>query len=112
MNSLKFSSLKFDVIILLIKTQITKPLDISVVIRAFSEDLTIKVSDKGGGIKKEELAKVWTYMFTTATPKEVGLEYRDPNQKKTGPMAGFGYGLPLSRLVSSLDFSYHCLNFE
>jgi len=73
--------------------------DVRVVARASGEDLYIKISDHGGGIRRDEHSRVWTYMYTTATPKQVGLEYSNPAEKKL-PMAGFGYGLPLSRLYA------------
>ena len=30
--------------------------------------VVIKVSDEGGGIKRSNLKKVWSYLFTTASP--------------------------------------------
>ncbi|CEP24773.1 PDK3 [Cyberlindnera jadinii] len=64
-----------------------------------SEDITIKISDEGGGIKRSVVPLVWTYLYTTMeeTPD------LDPTYNKTdfrAPMAGFGYGLALSRLYA------------
>jgi pyruvate dehydrogenase kinase 2/3/4 len=33
-----------------------------------NEDVVIKVSDKGGGIRRSNMPKIWSYLFTTADP--------------------------------------------
>lgn len=63
------------------------------------QDITIKISDEGGGIPRSAIPLVWTYMYTTveSTPPI------DPDFNKSdfkAPMAGFGYGLPISRLYA------------
>ncbi len=63
------------------------------------EDITIKISDEGGGIPRSAIPLVWTYMYTTVD-KTPSL---DPDFDKSdfkAPMAGFGYGLPISRLYA------------
>ncbi|MCJ1389627.1 hypothetical protein MMC18_002484 [Xylographa bjoerkii] len=70
-----------------------------VVVAEGKEDITIKISDEGGGIPRSVIPLVWTYMYTTveATPN------LDPDFNKSdfkAPMAGFGYGLPISRLYA------------
>jgi pyruvate dehydrogenase kinase 2/3/4 len=70
-----------------------------VVVAEGKEDITIKVSDEGGGIPRSTIPLVWTYMYTTVetTPN------LDPDFDKSdfkAPMAGFGYGLPISRLYA------------
>jgi pyruvate dehydrogenase kinase 2/3/4 len=30
------------------------------------EDVTVKVSDEGGGIPRSGLARIWTYLYSTA----------------------------------------------
>lgn len=70
-----------------------------VIIAEGKEDITIKVSDEGGGIARSAIPLVWTYMYTTVeeTPS------LDPDFDKSdfkAPMAGFGYGLPISRLYA------------
>ena len=64
-----------------------------------SQDVTIKVSDEGGGIPRSGMPRVWTYMYTTAKlpPAILDDDYMQGDFK--APLAGFGYGLPLSRLV-------------
>lgn len=63
------------------------------------QDVTIKVSDEGGGIPRSGMPRVWTYMYTTAKlpPAILDDDYMQGDFK--APLAGFGYGLPLSRLV-------------
>lgn len=74
------------------------------------EDITIKISDEGGGIARSAMGMIWTYMYTTMKfgPEE-GLDegFRDSDFK--APMAGFGYGLPLSRLVCGFFISRRLL---
>lgn len=64
------------------------------------EDITIKISDEGGGIPRSEVPLVWTYMYTTAVSEEIDPTYS--SSEFQAPMAGFGYGLPLARLVRYL----------
>ena len=35
---------------------------------AGNEDIVIKVSDEGGGIKRSNMKRIWSYLFTTADP--------------------------------------------
>ncbi|KAI9312254.1 mitochondrial pyruvate dehydrogenase [Dichotomocladium elegans] len=71
---------------------------IKLVIAHGKEDITIKISDEGGGIPRSGIPLVWTYMYTTAEPQELEPEYSRSDFR--APMAGFGYGLPLSRLYA------------
>jgi pyruvate dehydrogenase kinase 2/3/4 len=82
---------------------------IKVIIADGQEDVTLKIADEGGGIPRSSLPKIWTYMFTTATiPPEALIqeEYHPgggsehPRAVGMDPLAGFGYGLPLSRLYA------------
>ncbi|MBA0641160.1 hypothetical protein Goklo_025741 [Gossypium klotzschianum] len=62
------------------------------------EDVTIKVSDEGGGIPRSGLPKIFTYLYSTArNPLD---EYSDLGTADTVTMAGYGYGLPISRLYA------------
>ncbi|KAL0481549.1 pyruvate dehydrogenase (acetyl-transferring) kinase, mitochondrial [Acrasis kona] len=70
---------------------------IRIVIADGDEDVTIKVSDEGGGIARSDFSKIWSYLYTTAEKQEESL-FPDPSQD--APMAGFGYGLPLSRVYA------------
>ncbi|KAI9477614.1 [Pyruvate dehydrogenase (acetyl-transferring)] kinase isozyme 2 [Coemansia sp. RSA 989] len=71
---------------------------IKVVVAEGSEDITIKVSDEGGGIPRSAMNHVWTYMYTTAQTPMLDPEFDQSDFK--APLAGFGYGLPLSRLYA------------
>jgi pyruvate dehydrogenase kinase 2/3/4 len=101
---------------------------IKVVVVEGNEDITIKISDEGGGIPRSAMPLVWTYMYTTMDVEAEGSGGSTKGGSMKGgsmggralenlqnaandfaaPMAGFGYGLPLSRLVSriSLPFWY------
>ncbi|CAM9437294.1 unnamed protein product [Choristocarpus tenellus] len=78
------------------------------------EEVTIKVMDEGGGIRRSDLQHVWSYMYSTAprpSPDQLGGV---PLEEMSGVMssgstsgieekyafAGYGMGLPLSRLYA------------
>lgn len=99
---------------------------IKVVVVEGNEDITIKISDEGGGIPRSAVPLVWTYMYTTMDVEAEGkggsmkggsmkggsmgagaLEnLQNGANDFAAPMAGFGYGLPLSRLVSPSLFRF------
>ncbi|XP_060051705.1 pyruvate dehydrogenase (acetyl-transferring) kinase isozyme 3, mitochondrial-like [Erinaceus europaeus] len=57
------------------------------------EDLSIKISDQGGGVPLRKIDRLFNYMYSTA-PRP-SLESR-----RAAPLAGFGYGLPICRLYA------------
>jgi pyruvate dehydrogenase kinase 2/3/4 len=63
--------------------------------------VVIKVSDEGGGIKRSNMNRIWSYLYTTASPEVLNrmlYETDAPRDFDTAsPMAGLGYGLPISR---------------
>uniref|UniRef100_A0AAY5KUC8 Protein-serine/threonine kinase n=1 Tax=Esox lucius TaxID=8010 RepID=A0AAY5KUC8_ESOLU len=59
-----------------------------------SEDLTIKISDRGGGVPLRKIERLFSYMYSTA-PSPAHLD-----NSRNAPLAGFGYGLPISRLYA------------
>lgn len=66
--------------------------DIQVLLAKGPNDLTIKVSDQGGGIPRHVTDRLFKYLYSTA-PR--------PSMTPTkAPLAGYGYGLPLSRLYA------------
>jgi pyruvate dehydrogenase kinase 2/3/4 len=71
---------------------------IKIIVARGNEDITIKISDEGGGIPRSGIDKVWTYMYTTAKSQPLDPNFSQSDFK--APMAGFGYGLPLSRLYA------------
>jgi len=62
------------------------------------------VSDEGGGIPRSAIPTIWLYSYSTAKPPP-----GDEDDERGGggggggsirvPLAGYGYGLPMSRLV-------------
>ncbi|KAF8252302.1 pyruvate dehydrogenase kinase-like protein [Wilcoxina mikolae CBS 423.85] len=72
---------------------------IKVIVADGKEDITIKVSDEGGGIPRSAIPLVWTYMYTTVE-SEPSIEPDFNKSDFKAPMAGFGYGLPISRLYA------------
>lgn len=71
---------------------------IKVVVVEGKEDITIKISDEGGGISRSAIPLIWTYMYTTMESQGIDQDFQASDFK--APMAGFGYGLPLSRLYA------------
>jgi pyruvate dehydrogenase kinase 2/3/4 len=70
---------------------------IKVVISHGDEDMTVKVSDEGGGIRRSDWPKLWLYTFTTdATFTDNDQEIETYRQH----FSGGGYGLPYARLFA------------
>lgn len=66
---------------------------IKVLISEGKEDICVKISDQGGGIPRSQSDQLFKYMYSTAPqPSKSDLH--------TVPLAGYGYGLPLSRLYA------------
>ncbi|GAV80103.1 HATPase_c domain-containing protein, partial [Cephalotus follicularis] len=62
------------------------------------EDVTIKVSDEGGGIPRSGLPNIFTYLYSTAqNPLD---EHSDLGTSEAVTMAGYGYGIPISHLYA------------
>uniref|UniRef100_A0A8C9Y1F2 Protein-serine/threonine kinase n=1 Tax=Sander lucioperca TaxID=283035 RepID=A0A8C9Y1F2_SANLU len=66
---------------------------IKVMVSLGDEDMSIKVSDKGGGVPFRRIENLFSYMYSTAPAPHIGERTRPP-------LAGFGYGLPISRLYA------------
>uniref|UniRef100_A0A674G790 Protein-serine/threonine kinase n=1 Tax=Taeniopygia guttata TaxID=59729 RepID=A0A674G790_TAEGU len=52
-----------------------------------------KVSDRGGGVPVRKIERLFSYMYSTAPRPNV-------DDGRNTPLAGFGYGLPISRLYA------------
>nr|XP_045014909.1 pyruvate dehydrogenase kinase, isozyme 2 isoform X1 [Jaculus jaculus] len=65
---------------------------VKILVALGEEDLSIKMSDRGGGVPLRKIERLFSYMYSTAPTPQPG----------TGgtPLAGFGYGLPISRLYA------------
>ncbi|KAH7373243.1 hypothetical protein KP509_17G046100 [Ceratopteris richardii] len=70
------------------------PPPIRVIVADGLEDVTIKISDEGGGIPRSGISKIWSYLYSTADTPSVSGNSRD----MPSAMAGYGFGLPISRL--------------
>jgi len=65
-----------------------------------NEDVVIKVSDEGGGIPRSHMPRIFSYLFTTATPafdSGSSIFSSAGDHGTDSPLAGLGYGLPISR---------------
>lgn len=79
-----------------------QPIVLSLSPKSSEEEIVVQLSDAGGGIPEAGQDEVWRYMYTTATspysPEEMGNSMQSASEQAI--MAGFGYGLPISRLYS------------
>eukprot|EP00808_Paulinella_micropora_P023905 g14033.t1 len=69
---------------------------IRVILVKAAHDLTIKIEDQGGGVPFNLMDRLFKYNYTTAE-HPINLEDISFDMNRA-PMAGFGYGLPMSRL--------------
>uniref|UniRef100_A0A665WS77 Protein-serine/threonine kinase n=1 Tax=Echeneis naucrates TaxID=173247 RepID=A0A665WS77_ECHNA len=58
-----------------------------------TEDLTVKVSDRGGGVPLRKIDRLFTYTYSTAPRPSL-------DGSQAAPLAGYGHGLPISRLYA------------
>ena len=73
---------------------------VKVVIVKGNNDLTIKVSDEGGGIPFADVPRLFSYFYTTAEAPDLAEWEEGVPDMNNAPLAGFGYGLPVSRLYA------------
>ncbi|XP_078333067.1 pyruvate dehydrogenase (acetyl-transferring) kinase isozyme 2, mitochondrial-like isoform X1 [Crassostrea virginica] len=84
---------------------------LQIIVAKGKQDLTIKLSDQGGGVPYQDQDKLFQYMYSTAPrPQYTGQEsplagYMDIDRVthdngSRSFRAGYGYGLPLSRLYA------------
>lgn len=70
---------------------------IKVVVVKGDEDVTIKIADKGGGIPRSRMSKIWTFAHSTADAEESASAFG------TDSLSGLkirGFGLPLCRIYA------------
>eukprot|EP00656_Telonema_subtile_P003394 TRINITY_DN11552_c0_g1_i1.p1 TRINITY_DN11552_c0_g1~~TRINITY_DN11552_c0_g1_i1.p1 ORF type:complete len:498 (+),score=103.64 TRINITY_DN11552_c0_g1_i1:63-1556(+) len=67
-----------------------------------AEDVTFKICDEGGGIPRSEMGAVWTYLHSSAQRPPVAEDLKQENRhtNAVGALAGYGMGLPLSRIYA------------
>jgi len=68
---------------------------ITIVFGEGEEDITIKISDQGGGIPRSGMKRIWSYAYSDAPT----LDLTETSIKQPA-MAGYGHGLPFSRLYA------------
>lgn len=68
------------------------------IIAGGTEDITIKISDHGGGIPRSKLERCWTYLYSSAEPPPEVSGYH--SEIPSAPLAGMGFGLPITRLYA------------
>jgi len=74
---------------------------IRVTIIKSKEDLSIKISDRGGGIAHRSVPDIFSYHYSTAeTPALLNSDENERVDMNHAPLAGFGYGIPVSRLYA------------
>lgn len=78
---------------------VVEPPPIRLVVAEGGEDVTIKVSDEGGGIPRSGMPRIWTYLYSTAK-QTVAVESVEDASEGPVVLAGYGYGLPISRLYA------------
>ncbi|CAI5718554.1 unnamed protein product [Hyaloperonospora brassicae] len=71
---------------------------VEIVICVGSEDLTIKVSDEGGGVPRSRWNKLWHYDYTTSPPCPP-IDFKNYHSYRQH-YSGGGYGLPMARLFA------------
>ncbi|KAJ3187260.1 hypothetical protein HK101_009411 [Irineochytrium annulatum] len=80
---------------------------VEVTIGEGKEDVTIRIRDQGGGIPPHELQRVFEYSYTTVPMTETDEGNIFASQSRLnmqtgvgGPIAGLGFGLPMSRIYA------------
>jgi pyruvate dehydrogenase kinase 2/3/4 len=62
------------------------------------EDISIRITDFGGGLSYRGVSQIWKYMYSTAPRPSISSDVY--STQSSAPLAGYGYGLPLSRLYA------------
>lgn len=82
------------------------PVQITIAKDPYSEGISMRIRDRGGGIAPDDMPNIWSYSFTTFSSEGEGEDDDDVlgrfNENVAGSadgssIAGLGYGLPLSR---------------
>ncbi|RKP02960.1 hypothetical protein CXG81DRAFT_10094 [Caulochytrium protostelioides] len=80
---------------------------VEVTVSASDRECVIRIRDEGGGITAKNLRRIWEYSYTTverydeAHDSVLGMQsHMAMQQGSGGPMAGLGFGLPISRIYS------------
>ncbi|KAJ3042746.1 hypothetical protein HK097_001915, partial [Rhizophlyctis rosea] len=79
---------------------------IEVTVSKGQDDVVIRIRDQGGGISKQDMPRIWDYSWSTVPKYEssdgiFATQVRMSMQAGVGgPMAGLGFGLPMSRIYA------------
>lgn len=60
----------------------------------------LQVADEGGGIKRSGMPRIWTYLYTTSVSPLTLMDDSFEAADSPAVMAGYGVGLPISRLYA------------
>jgi len=71
-----------------------EPPPIKILMTKGKDNVCIKITDQGGGASLEECRRWTHYMYSTAPPPPRS------DDAQIAPLAGYGYGIPLSRLYA------------
>lgn len=76
------------------------PVDVIIASSEGGEDVAIKIADKGGGISRSGMQRIFGYLYTTAKAPVDLEDEAGPDFSTRAPMAGLGFGLPISRVFA------------
>ena len=66
---------------------------VQVMIASGEQDVTFKIVDEGGGIKRSELKQVWTYLHSSAARPPIAEDLKKDNRHNRQSCALAGYGI-------------------
>jgi pyruvate dehydrogenase kinase 2/3/4 len=75
--------------------------DVKVSIYNGDSTISIKVCDEGNGINYKNLENIWSYFYSTAKKRRMSINDQMELNDFDGssPLAGYGYGLPITNLL-------------
>ena len=74
--------------------------DVKVQVVKSPQDISVKISDQGGGISRSISENCFLYLYTSASRVKLTSGDMGGTTSTNTPMHGLGYGLPLSRLYA------------
>lgn len=81
-----------------------KEIDPTINISTYNDNniIILKISDNGSGIDNEDMKNIWKFSFTTYDVTFSDNYSNDFEMKN--PLAGFGYGLPISKILLNVFY--------
>lgn len=73
--------------------------EIDVLICNNDTHVSVKVSDRGDGIECDNLKNIWSYFYSTAKNQRLDNGDKLNDFDGSSPLAGYGYGLPITNLM-------------